>query len=341
MNRRDLLRTVMAIGGAGFSVGLGQPLRSLAQTSSGKGLGAARPAGGRQVFWPDGIRLPVSLSLMFESGAQERFNPATPFNNFVPPSGIYDMPTISWYRYGVTEGIPRALDLFARLRIPVTSHMSGQAVEMYPDIARSITQAGHEAAAHGWDWSVESTMNDEQEKAFIQRNVDVIQKVTGQRPIGFNAPGLRGSRNILQNLYSLGFRYHIDDVSRDEPFVVQLDRSREIAVVPYAVYLNDIRAYEARYLADGDFFDMMKRSFDRLYREAGSRRRMMAITMHDRLVRPEHAETMEELLRYMQRKAGVSFLKKVDIADFILQAPNAIREPIGVVYPTIPGLYRG
>ena len=339
MNRRDLLRSGMAIGGAGISIGLGQPLRALAQTSSSASQRAAR--GGSQAFWPDGIRLPVSLSLMFESGAQERFNPATPFNNFVPPVGTYDMPTISWYRYGVTEGIPRALDLFARLRIPVTSHMSGKAVEMYPDTARSITQAGHEAAAHGWDWSVESTMNDEQEKAFIQSNVDIIQKVTGQRAVGYNAPGLRGSKNILQNLNSLGFKYHIDDVSRDEPFVVQIDRTREIAVVPYAVYLNDIRAYEARYLADGDFLDVMKRSFDRLYREAASRRRMMAITMHDRLVRPEHAETIEELLRYMQTKAGVVFLKKVDIADYILKAPNAIREPIGVVYPTIPGLYRG
>lgn len=292
-------------------------------------------------FWPDGIRLPVSLSLMFESGAQPRFNPPTPFNNFVPPEGIYDMPTISWYRYGITEGIPRALDMFERLKIKMTSHMSGLAVDMYPDTARAIVQAGHEAAAHGWDWSTESTMNDAEEKAFIQRNVDVIERVTGQRAVGYNAPGLRGSKNILQNLHALGFKYHIDDVSRDEPFIVEIDAKNEIAVVPYAVYLNDIRAYEARYLADGDFLDVMKRSFDQLYKEAGHRRRMMAITMHDRLVRPEHAETMEEMLRYMQQKPGVAFMRKVDIADYIVKAPNAIREPIGVVYPTIPGLYRG
>lgn len=83
----------------------------------------------------------------------------------------------------------------------------------------------------------------------------------------------------------------------------------------------------------------MKRSFDCLYKESAGQRRMLAITMHDRLLRPEHVQTIEELLRYMLKKPGVSYMKKVDKADNILNSPNAIREPIGVVHLTIPGLY--
>lgn len=340
MQRRDVIKLGLSAGVAGGAISLGQrsqaeEVANVPQTKSRTSVMA------NQQFWPDGIRMPISLSLMFESGSQPRFSPPTPFNNFVPPSGTYDLPTITWYRYGVTEGIPRALDMLAERKIVMTSHMSGLAVEMYPETARSIVQAGHEAAAHGWDWSEESTMTDAEEKAFIKRNVDIIEKVTGQKPVGYNAPGLRGSRNILQNLHDLGFKYHIDDVSRDEPFIVELDKTREIAVVPYTVYLNDIRAYEARNFAPANFFDMVKASFDRLYAEAGKRRRMMAITMHDRLVRPEHAETMNELLIYMQKKSGVAFMKKVEIANLITAAKDAIREPVGVVYPTIPGLYRG
>jgi citrate lyase subunit beta/citryl-CoA lyase len=59
------------------------------------------------------------------------------------------------------------------------------------------------------------------------------------------------------------------------------------------------------------------------------------------LVRPEHAETMEQFLRYAMAKSGVAFMKKIDIANYIKKAPDAIREPVGVVYPTVPGLYRG
>ena len=339
MQRREVFKTAFAASAAGLVSGIGSH-RAAGQPPSSVSPNTALK-GSKSPFWPDGIRLPISISVMFESGSQPRFNPPTPFNNFVPPEGIYDMPTISWYRYGVTEGIPRALDLFDQLGIRMTSHMSGRSVEMYPGTAKEIVQRGHEAAAHGWDWSTESTMNDEQELAYIKRNVDIIERVTGQRAVGYNAPGLRGSKNILQNLHALGFLYHIDDVSRDEPFVVELDKTRSIAAVPYAVYLNDIRAYEARYLADGDFLDVMKRSFDRLYKEAGVRRRMISITMHDRLLRPEHVETIEELLRYMQKKSGVAFMKKVEIANYILKAPNAIREPIGVVYPIIPNLFQG
>ena len=128
MQRRDLLKAGLAAGAAGLSVGL-TGKQAASQTTSSV---SPKPAkAGQAPFWPDGIRLPISLSVMFESGSQPRFNPPTPFNNFVPPEGIYDMPTISWYRYGVTEGIPRALDLFDRLGIKMTSHMSGQSVQMY------------------------------------------------------------------------------------------------------------------------------------------------------------------------------------------------------------------
>lgn len=338
MRRRDVVLGGLAAGGA--ASGLALTGSAKAQPREAASVPKPQPMGAGS-FWPDGIRLPISISLMFESGAQPRFGAPTPLVRWTPPEGIYDMPTITWYRYGVTEGIPRALDMFEKLNIRVTSHMSGQAVQMYPETARSIVQAGHEAAAHGWDWSTESTMTAEEERAFIKMNVDVIEKATGQRPVGFNAPGLRGSRNVLQVLHSLGFKYHIDDVSRDEPFVVNIDRQSEIAVVPYTMYLNDIFAYEGRSLSDDQFYGLMKRSFDQLYEESVSRRRMMAISMHDRMVRPEHARTMREFIFYMQQKQGVVFMKKVDIADFILRSPSAIREPIGVVYPIIPGLYNG
>jgi len=326
MQRRDLL-----IGGAA----------SAAATALSQLPAAAAQPQRRGGYWPDGIRLPISLSLMFHSGAQSRFGAYTPFGHLVPPAGTDDLPTITWYRYGATEGIPRALEMLAKLKVKATSHMSGLAVETYPDVARSIVQAGHEAADHGWNLIAEATMTDEQERDFIQRSTDTIRKVTGQRPVGYNAPGLRGTGNVLSNLHSLGFKYHTDDVSRDEPFIVQLDGKRDIVVVPHAPYINDMRAYESRGMSNTDFLNNLKLSFDQLYEESASRRRMMSIVMHDRMVRPEHARTMAEAIRYMLKHPGVAFMTKIDIARFITTAKDAIREPIGAVYPTIPGLYRG
>ncbi|WLT36933.1 hypothetical protein NON20_12675 [Synechocystis sp. B12] len=85
----------------------------------------------------------------------------------------------------------------------------------------------------------------------------------------------------------------------------------------------------------------MKNSFDRLYEEAAYRRRMMAVTMHDRLQRPEHVYVFEDFLKYVMAKPGVAFMKKIDIANFALNDPNTIREDIQNVYPNVPNFVPG
>src|SRR5437667_6193488 len=162
------------------------------------------------------------------------------------------MPPLPWYRYGIVEGLPRMLDLLERKGIKMTSHMIGAAVEMHPQLAKEIVERGHEPAGHGWRWDKQWILTRDQETKFISNGASMIEKITGFKPIGFNAPWLRGTVNTLEILQELGFLYHIDDVSRDEPSLV-IVKGKPFVVVPYAVYLNDIRGYEQRYLSTQDF----------------------------------------------------------------------------------------
>src|SRR5258708_7865513 len=101
--------------------------------------------------WPDGARLAVSFSLMFEAGGQ----PISGAGGVIPDAiqqGIPDLPTNDFCEYGVYEGIPRLLDLFDKHRIKMSSFMIGRAVDKAPDLAREIVKRGHEAAAHGRTW---------------------------------------------------------------------------------------------------------------------------------------------------------------------------------------------
>ena len=172
-------------------------------------------------FWPNKARLVISLSMQFETGAQPETGASSPF----PPldSKYPDLPAQKWYDYGFKEGIPRLLDLWDRVGVKVTSHMVGQAVEKHPELAKEIVERGHEAAGHGQTWEPQYSMTPEQERAGYQASIDTIQKVTGTRPIGFNAFWLRGTPNTLGILQELGFIYHIDDISRDEPFTVTVN----------------------------------------------------------------------------------------------------------------------
>src|SRR5580698_4684599 len=96
-----------------------------------------------------------------------------------------------------------------------TSFMVGTAVEKHPDVAREIVRRGHEAAAHGRTWESTFALSREDEKKNISDGAEIIERVTGFHPIGWNANALRNSPNTLEILQELGFLYHIDDVSRD------------------------------------------------------------------------------------------------------------------------------
>jgi Polysaccharide deacetylase len=93
-------------------------------------------------FWLNGARLAVSFSLMFEAGGQPINGAGGPVTEPIQ-SGAPDLPTNSFFEYGVTEGIPRLLDLFDRHEIKVSSFMIGEAVRKRPDLAAEIVHRGH------------------------------------------------------------------------------------------------------------------------------------------------------------------------------------------------------
>jgi len=160
-------------------------------------------------------------------------------------------------------------DLWDRVGVKVTSHMVGQAVEKHPDLAKEIVERGHEAAGHGQTWEPQYSMTPEQERAGYQASIDTIQRVTGTRPIGFNAFWLRGTPNTLGILQDLGFIYHIDDISRDEPSTVTVN-GKPFAVVPYTIRNNDIVRFDSPATTNAAYLQDLKDDFDFLYAEAAA-----------------------------------------------------------------------
>jgi peptidoglycan/xylan/chitin deacetylase (PgdA/CDA1 family) len=268
----------------------------------------------------------VSVSMQMEGGAQPASGTESPMPKIDPK--YPDLPASKWYDYGYKEGLPRLLEVFDRRKIKVTSHMVGAAVDLHPALAKEIVQRGHEASGHGQTWTAQFSMTPEEERASYQQSIESIQRATGTRPVGFNAFWLRGTPHTLGILQSLGFIYHIDDVSRDEPFLVNV-RDKPFAVVPYTLHMNDIVDYETRYFSTAMYADDLKVEFDALYAEAGTRRRMMSVSAHDRIAgRPSRAKVLEDFIIYAQSHPGVVFMRKDEIARFALESPLTVREDI-------------
>jgi peptidoglycan/xylan/chitin deacetylase (PgdA/CDA1 family) len=313
--RRDFI-------GAGLTAGA-----SIAAVGSGaSGQERARVAG-KPTFWPNGARLAVSISMQFEAGGEPDEGADSPFSANPLPKGYPDLPAKTWFEYGYKEGIPRLLDLWDRHKVKVTSHMVGDAVRKNPGLARQIVERGHEAAAHGMTWQPQYALSREEEKAFIGRGVAAVKDATGQTPVGYNCNWLRRGVNTLSVLQELGFLYHIDDVSRDEPFLIPVN-GKDFVVVPYTLRCNDILLVEGRHFSTADFARQLKDEFDQLHEESATCRRMMSISTHDRIGgTPQMVRVLGEFLKYAAGHEGIWFARKDEIARWAGESKDTVREP--------------
>jgi peptidoglycan/xylan/chitin deacetylase (PgdA/CDA1 family) len=296
----------------------------LTGSSSQASKGETMQTNNTDMFWPGGARLVVSVSMQMEAGAQPESGAENPLPKIDP---MYpDIAATKWYEYGFKEGLPRLLDMFDRRSVKVTSHMVGAAVEKHPALAKEIVQRGHEPSGHGQTWTPQYSMTPEQERKSYADSAATIERVTGVRPVGFNAFWLRGTSRTLQILQELGYTYCIDDVSRDEPFLVNVG-GKPFAVVPYTLHMNDIVNYEARWFSTDAYASDLKREFDVLYEEGAHRCRMMSVSAHDRIAgRPARMRVLEDFIQYAQSHPDVSFMRKVDIANHAITSPRTVRE---------------
>ncbi|MGB7466445.1 MAG: polysaccharide deacetylase family protein, partial [Candidatus Acidiferrum sp.] len=161
-SRRDLIKAgaLAAMAGAvPSSVAFANPVREQDKLAAGS-------------FWPDGVRMVVSVSMQMEGGAQPASGAESPMPKIDPK--YPDLPASKWYDYGYKEGLPRLLEVFDRRKIKVTSHMVGVAVDLHPALAKEIVQRGHEASGHGQTWTAQFSMTPEEERASYQQSIESI-----------------------------------------------------------------------------------------------------------------------------------------------------------------------
>jgi len=311
MNRRNFI----SLGSAGAAALATDPLANLLPNEK-----TINTPSVQNKFWPNNARLAISISLQFEAGGQ----PISGASGLIPEpilKGYPDLATNSYFDYGVQEGIPRLLDLFDKHAIKVTSFMVGQAVDNNPQLAKEIVKRGHEAAAHGKQWSWQYQLPKNEERAWIKSVQDSIYRATGQKPSGYDCYWMRGSVHTLSLLQELGFLYHNNDLSRDEPYTQDL-HGQPFVTMPYTIHMNDIGSYDFPGFSPQDYEQQLKDEFDQLYEEALYKRRMMLISFHDRISgHASRVRVIDRFLQYAKQHEGVWFARKDEIARHALATP--------------------
>ena len=272
--------------------------------------------------WPGRARIALQFVLNYEEGgensvlhgdaASETFlSEIVGAQAFV---GQRHMSMESLYEYGSRVGVWRMLKLFRHYNIPLTIFAVAMAMERNPAVVEAFMQAGHEIANHGLRWINYQDVPLKVEREHMQRAIEIQKRLTGERPFGWytgrTSPNTR--RLVVEDG---GFEYDADDYSDDLPWY-DTRYGKPQLVVPYTLDANDMRFLAVQGFNSGEqFYAYLKDSFDALYAEGRDTPRMMSVGLHCRIAgKPGRIFALERFLRYVSKKPGVWFARRIDIA---------------------------
>ncbi|NQZ33291.1 MAG: allantoinase PuuE [Oceanospirillaceae bacterium] len=273
--------------------------------------------------WPNKARIAVSFVLNYEEGGErcllhgdsesEAFLSEMPGAQPLPNARNLSME--SCYEYGSRAGVWRLLRLFDKYQIKLTVFAVAMAVERYPEVVQAMAQAGHEICSHGYRWIDYQNMPRAEEEQHLQKAIEIITKVTGQRPLGWYTGRLGpNTRDIVMS--EGGFAYDSDAYDDDLPYWLD-NKGQGHLVIPYTLDVNDMRFATAQGFNSGEqFYQYLKDSFDTLYAEGEQSPKMMSIGLHCRLAgRPGRIAALQRFLEYVASHDRVWLTRRIDIAN--------------------------
>jgi len=271
--------------------------------------------------WPNDARIALQFVLNYEEGSENNVlhgDPASEtFLSEIIGAQAFPMRHMSMetlFEYGSRAGLWRVLREFRGRKLPLTVFAVAMALERNPAAAAAMIADGHEIACHGWRWITYQQTDEATERDHMQKAVASIERVTGQRPLGWytgrDSPNTR--RLVVEHG---GFLYDADSYADDLPYWVRVAGKPHL-VVPYTLDANDMRFATSQGFNSGDqFFAYLRDSFDALYAEGETAPKMMSVGLHCRIVgRPGRMVALQRFLDHVARHDRVWVCRRVDIA---------------------------
>ena len=267
--------------------------------------------------WPDGARVAVSFVLNVEEGSERTVSRGDAVNE-----PVYDMiesiddavnlTMESHFEYGTRAGYWRLVRVLEKYGVTCTANICAEAVEISPWWGEDLVARGFEISCHGHRWESPLGMSEDEERAWIARAVATLERVSGERPVGWHCrcPHTVNTRRLL--IEEGGFLYDSDAYDDDLPYLV----GRHV-VIPYSLDTNDMRMQrpECGFVGPRDFADYVIAAFDWLWEEGATTPKMMTVGLHPRVIgRPARIAGLDAVLRHMTDKGQVWFARRADIA---------------------------
>jgi len=291
-------------------------------------------AAGEQSFeagfaWPSGRR--AAACFTFDVDAESAILAAD-------PASAGRRSVMSHQAYGPRTGVPRLLGVLDRTGIRGTFFVPGYTAERWPGVVRSIRDAGHEIAHHGYLHESVAGVSAEAEERILVRGLAALDAAAGLVPTGWRAPMWEASWSSAALLERHGFRYDSSLMDADRPYRLGTGDGSSIVELPIHWSLDDWEPYV--YLPDlsgsgaiASPADVMARwtlELDAMVAAGG----LFNLTNHPFVSgRPSRAAGLEALIRHAQAVDGLWIATCDEIARWVETLPLS---PVADERPELP-----
>ncbi|MEA2247249.1 MAG: peptidoglycan-N-acetylglucosamine deacetylase [Solirubrobacteraceae bacterium] len=262
--------------------------------------------------WPGGARCAASLTVHVDA------------QTVWPALGHATLNNLTLGEFGARVGVWRVLELLARRDLKASFYIPGQTVETYPGIARACAEAGHELGYHGYThlrsdagWTG-SGWDKEQERETIDRTLDLIERVSGERPRGHC---FEHSPHTIDLLLEREFLYSNSHQADDIPYWWFRDgEPTGLLELPFDWIMSDSTAYLhllapwiGQPRSPDEAFEIWKAEFDGAYAEG----RYFLLTIHPQWSgRSSRIRALGRLLEYIGSHKDVWWAPMDDVARY-------------------------
>jgi len=253
----------------------------------------------------------VVLTFLMENWSPGVAPPYSPMTS-PPKAGEIDRAGVLWSDYGGRSGIARLMRIATEHGVCGTVCINARSAELFPETVKHIVTSGFEIGGHNYAQDqVLSGLNETEERALIKRSLDILKKISGNRPLGWLSSTLATNERTTDLLVQEKLLWHGDYNNLDQPQQVTTASGRIVAI-PHSDYADN-RVLRG---APQDWYSCHKDMFDYLYtKEPGS---LINITMHGNFGgRPLMAAQLDKLLGYILDHDNVWMPRHDDLAHWV------------------------
>ncbi len=271
---------------------------------------------------PDGKPIIVNLAMNVEYWPFDRPMP----RGILPPphgrpSDPPDVPNYAWVEYGLRAGMPRLLRILAERGLVCSALTNAQVLDVYPQLADAMLDAGWEFVGHGW--YQRSLKQAEDEEAEIARSLERLRGFSGQPVRAWLGPGIGETEATPDLLKKHGIDFLHDWLVEDLPVWMRTTFG-PILAMPYAFELNDVPVYAVQHGTTDELFRRLEATLAVLEVEAKTQPRVLTLALHPHIVGVPHvAHHFARCLDLLLARDDVTFLTSSAIGDWFVAADGS------------------